>query len=106
MGFFRLQNDNYFEKKRIVDSGVVNDVTSTRQSVITRVVIRLLLKHANSVWRKVSSTISVRLYNVFFFLLKNDLSLMKFCFKIFPKQYKTDIYFLIVLVLKRKNPVV
>ena len=38
MGFYRLQHDQYFSKKRIVDTNVVNDVTSTRQSVITRVV--------------------------------------------------------------------
>ena len=32
---------NYFSvRKRIVDSDVANDVTHTRQSVITRVVIR------------------------------------------------------------------
>ena len=31
MGFYRLQNDHYFNKKRIVDTDVVNDVTSTRQ---------------------------------------------------------------------------
>ena len=31
-----------FYKKRILDTNVVNDVTSTRQSVITRVVIRFL----------------------------------------------------------------
>ena len=40
MGFYRLQNDHYFKKKRTVDMNVVNDVTSTRQSLITRVVIR------------------------------------------------------------------
>ena len=40
MGFYRLQNDYYFNRKRIVDMDIVNDVTSTRQSVITRVVIR------------------------------------------------------------------
>ena len=40
MGFYRLQNDYYFNRKRIVDMDVVNDVTSMRQSVITRVVIR------------------------------------------------------------------
>ena len=46
MSFYRLHNDHYFNKKRIVDmdvvNDVVNDVTSTRQSVITRVVIRSL----------------------------------------------------------------
>ena len=40
MSFYRLQNDHYFNKKRDMD--VVNDVTSTRKSVITRVVIRSL----------------------------------------------------------------
>ena len=43
MGFYRLQNDHYFYKKRIVDTDVVNYVTSTRQSVITRVGIWFLL---------------------------------------------------------------
>ena len=28
-GFYRPQNDHYFNKKRIVDTDVVNDVTST-----------------------------------------------------------------------------
>ena len=41
---YRLQNGQYFKEKRIVDKDVVNDVTctSTRRSVITRVVIRFL----------------------------------------------------------------
>ena len=34
--------DNISSRKRIADMDVVNDVTSTRQSVITRVVIRFL----------------------------------------------------------------
>ena len=38
--FDSLQNDHYFNKKRIVDTDIVNDVTSTHQSVIRRVVIR------------------------------------------------------------------
>ena len=42
MGFYRFQKDPYFNNKRIVDMDIVNDVTSTRQSVITRVVIRFL----------------------------------------------------------------
>ena len=42
MGFYRLKNKQYFKKKCIVDTDVVNDVTSSRQSVITRVVIRFL----------------------------------------------------------------
>ena len=40
MGFYRLLNDHYFNKKLTVDTDVVNDVTSTCHSVITRVVIR------------------------------------------------------------------
>ena len=43
MGFYRVQNDHYFNKKRIVDMDVVNDVTSTRQNVSTRMVIRFLI---------------------------------------------------------------
>ena len=42
MEFYRLQNDQNFNIKRIVDTDVVNDVTQKRQSVITRVVIRFL----------------------------------------------------------------
>ena len=42
IGFYRRQNGQYFKKKTIVDMDVVNDVTSTRQSVITRVIIRFL----------------------------------------------------------------
>ena len=38
IGFRRLQNEDYFN----VDMDVVNDVTCTRQSVITRVIIRFL----------------------------------------------------------------
>ena len=38
-GFYRLQNGQYFKEKIIVDTNDVNDVTSTRQSVITRVVM-------------------------------------------------------------------
>ena len=34
MGFYRLQNYQYFNKKRIVDTDVVNDVTSTRQVLL------------------------------------------------------------------------
>ena len=30
MGFYHLQNVDYFSKKRIVDTDVVNDVTSTQ----------------------------------------------------------------------------
>ena len=41
MGFYRLQNKHYFNKKSIVDMDVVNDATCTHQSVITRVVKRL-----------------------------------------------------------------
>ena len=40
MGFYHLQNNNVFNKKRIVDKDVVNDVTSMRQNVTTRVVIQ------------------------------------------------------------------
>ena len=40
MWFYRFQTEHYFNKKTIVDMDVVNDVTSTRQSVITRVVIQ------------------------------------------------------------------
>ena len=40
--FYRFQNGQYFKKKRIVVKDVVNDVTTARQSVITRVVIRFL----------------------------------------------------------------
>ena len=42
MGFYRLQNENYFNKKRIIDMNVVDEVTCTRQSVTTRMVIRIL----------------------------------------------------------------
>ena len=42
MEFYRLQKYYYFNRKIIVDTDVVNDVTSTRQSVITRVVMRFL----------------------------------------------------------------
>ena len=42
MGFYRLQNQHYFIRKSIVDTDVVNDVTRSRQSVITRVVMRFL----------------------------------------------------------------
>ena len=42
MGFYHLQNGQYVKKKRIVDTDVVNDVTYSRQSVITREVIRFL----------------------------------------------------------------
>ena len=37
MGFCCLQNEYYFNTKHYVDTNVVNDVTSTRQNVITRV---------------------------------------------------------------------
>ena len=40
---FIASNDHYFNKRRIVDTDVVNDVTFTHQMVITRVVIRFLL---------------------------------------------------------------
>ena len=39
MEFYRHQNVYYFNKKRTVDMGIVNDVMCTRQSVITRVII-------------------------------------------------------------------
>ena len=39
MGFYCVQNEHYFNKKRIVDTDVVNDVTYTLY-VITRVGIR------------------------------------------------------------------
>ena len=42
MIFYRFHNDHYLTRKRIVDTDVVNDVTATRKSVITRVVIRFL----------------------------------------------------------------
>ena len=34
MGFYRLKMKNILIEERIVDTGVVNDVTCTRQSVI------------------------------------------------------------------------
>ena len=40
MRFNRLQNENDFNKERIVETDFVNDVTCTRPCVITRVVIR------------------------------------------------------------------
>ena len=43
-------------RKRIVDTDVVNDVTRSRQSVITRVVIRFL-------WHNVIHEITVTSYN-------------------------------------------
>ena len=39
---YSLQNGQYFNKKCIADTDFVNDVTSTHQSVTTRVVIRFL----------------------------------------------------------------
>ena len=42
MGFYCFQNKLYFNIKRIVDTDVVNDVSYRRQSVIIRVVIRVL----------------------------------------------------------------
>ena len=33
MGFYRLQNDHYFNKKCIADTDVVNDVTSDVDNV-------------------------------------------------------------------------
>ena len=39
LDFIAFKMDNISIRKRIVDTDVVNDVTSTRQSVITRVVI-------------------------------------------------------------------
>ena len=43
MRFYRLQNDHYFNKKRIADMDVVSDVARSRQSVLKRVVIRFFL---------------------------------------------------------------
>ena len=43
LSFIAFKMDNISSRKRIVDTDVVNDVTSTRQSVITRFVIRFLL---------------------------------------------------------------
>ena len=40
--FIAFKMGNSSRRKRIVDTDVVNDVTSTRQSVITPVVIRVL----------------------------------------------------------------
>ena len=40
--FTAFKNEHYFNEERIVDTDVVNDVTCTRQSVITRMVIRFL----------------------------------------------------------------
>ena len=37
MGFYRLQNEYYFNTKHYVDMDVVNDVTSTRQSVTVKI---------------------------------------------------------------------
>ena len=44
LGFYRVQNEHYFNTKTHSwhDKYVVNDVTCTRHSVITRVVIRFL----------------------------------------------------------------
>ena len=42
LDFIAFKMDNISTGKRIVDNDVVNDVTSTRQSVITRVFIRFL----------------------------------------------------------------
>ena len=42
MGFYHLQNDQYFNKISIVDTDFVNDITSSCQSVITCVVIQFL----------------------------------------------------------------
>ena len=42
MRFYRLQIEHYLNKKRIVDTDVVSDVASSRQSVITRVAICFL----------------------------------------------------------------
>ena len=42
MEFYRLKMDSRSRRKRIDDIDVVNNVMSTRQSVITRVVIRFL----------------------------------------------------------------
>ena len=42
MGFYRLKMNIISTRKRIVDMDIVNDVTCTRQSVITRMVIRFL----------------------------------------------------------------
>ena len=41
MGFYRLQNEYYFIRKCIFEPDVVNDVTCTRKSVITRVVMAI-----------------------------------------------------------------
>ena len=40
--FIAFKLDNISGKKHIVDTDIVNDVTATRQSVITHVVIRFL----------------------------------------------------------------
>ena len=42
LDFIAFKMDNISIRKRIVDTDVVNDVTRSRQSVITRVVIRFL----------------------------------------------------------------
>ena len=40
IGFYRLQTEHYFNKKRIVDTDVVNDLSCLSPSVITHVIIR------------------------------------------------------------------
>ena len=42
MWFYRLQNEHYFTKERIVNADVVSDVTCMRQNDITRVVLGFL----------------------------------------------------------------
>ena len=43
LDYIAFEIDNISSRKRIVDTDFVNDVTRSRQSVITRVVIRFLL---------------------------------------------------------------
>ena len=56
MGFNHLQNDHYFNKKHMVDTVFVSDLTSMGQSVITHVVIRFL-------WHDVIHWITVTSYD-------------------------------------------
>ena len=49
MTFYRLQNEYCFnKKKRIVDTDVINDVSCTRQNVITGVVIQSVAINVSS----------------------------------------------------------
>ena len=43
MGFYHFQNEYYFNKKCIVDTVIVNDVTHMRQSIIKLVAILFFL---------------------------------------------------------------